>query len=428
MKTFKSLESKYPMPAWRLIGLVVILLISGFIVWTQIAKLEEVSVLAGEVVPQDQVKVIQHLEGGIIKDVLVREGQIVKAGDPLMQLDLAVNAMNEEALQIQLQGLQVKRARLEGESEAREPVYPEISRTDVRRLLSAEQKVHAARLAQLQSKIRILKEKARQKQLDVQQLEIKVQAITSDLNVLERKYAMSTELLASKLTPKIEHLELETELTQLQGELKVLKPSIPRARAAAQEAIETIKEEQLLFQLEAQEQLSEVEREIASISELLITAGDQVTRTTVRSPIDGVIKNLRYNTIGGIIRPGDIIMDVVPTSDRLVVEARLNPADRGFVEVGQSAMIKLTAYDFSIYGGIEGRISTIAADSTSDGEGQTFYKVVVETLGKNNEKMKGLLISPGMQAMVDVHTGEKSVMQYILQPVLKLRHESFRER
>lgn len=214
----------------------------------------------------------------------------------------------------------------------------------------------------------------------------------------------------------------------MQGELKVLKPSIPRARAAAQEAIETIKEEQLLFQLEAQEQLSEVEREIASISELLITAGDQVTRTTVRSPIDGVIKNLRYNTIGGIIRPGDIIMDVVPTSDRLVVEARLNPADRGFVEVGQSAMIKLTAYDFFIYGGIEGRISTIAADSTSDGEGQTFYKVVVETLGKNNEKMKGLLISPGMQAMVDVHTGEKSVMQYILQPVLKLRHESFRER
>ena len=198
--------------------------------------------------------------------------------------------------------------------------------------------------------------------------------------------------------------------------------------AAAEEAIETIKEEQLLFQLEAQEQLSDVEREIARIGELLVTAGDQVTRTTVRSPINGVVKNLRFNTIGGIVRPGDVIMDVVPTSDRLVVEARLSPADRGFVEVGQSAVIKLTAYDYFIYGGIKGRIATIAADSTNEGEGQSFYKVVVETLDEENEKMEGLLISPGMQAMVDVHTGEKTVMQYILQPVLKLRHESFRER
>jgi len=428
MKTFKSLETRYPMPGWRLVGMVIIALIVGFFTWTQVAKLEEVSVLVGEVVPQDQVKVIQHLEGGIIKDVLVREGEVVKAGDPLMQLDLAVNAMNEESLQIQLQGLQVKRARLEGESEAREPIYPEVSRSEVERLLNAEKKVHSARLAQLESKTRILKEQARQKQLDVEQLEIKVTAITSDLDVLKRKYAMSKELLASKLTPKIEHLELETELTKLQGELKVLRPSIPRARAAAEEAIETIKEEQLLFQLEAQEQLSDVEREIARIGELLVTAGDQVTRTTVRSPINGVVKNLRFNTIGGIVRPGDVIMDVVPTSDRLVVEARLSPADRGFVEVGQSAVIKLTAYDYFIYGGIKGRIATIAADSTNEGEGQAFYKVVVETLGEENKKMEGLLISPGMQAMVDVHTGEKTVMQYILQPVLKLRHESFRER
>ncbi|MBO6824860.1 MAG: HlyD family type I secretion periplasmic adaptor subunit [Sneathiella sp.] len=428
MQTFQSIEKKYPMPAWRLIGLVIIALIAGFVIWTQLAKLEEVSVLAGEVVPQDQVKVIQHLEGGIIKNVMVREGAIVKAGDPLMLLDLAVNAMNEESLQIQLKGLEIKRARLEGESEGKTPAYPDVERSEVQRLLQAEQKVHAARLAQLESKTRILKEKSRQKQLDVQQLEIQVAAITSDLKVLERKFAMSTELLASKLTPKIEHLELETELTRLQGELKVLRPSIPRARAAAKEAEETIKEEKLLFQLDAQEQLSEVEREIARIRELLVTAGDQVTRTTVRSPIDGVVKNLRYNTIGGIVRPGDVIMDVVPTSDRLVVEARLSPSDRGFVEVGQPAVIKLTAYDFFIYGGIKGRIATIAADSTNDGEGQPFYKVVIETLGEKNEKMEGLLISPGMQAMVDVHTGEKTVMQYLLQPVLKLRHESFRER
>ncbi|MBE7636620.1 HlyD family type I secretion periplasmic adaptor subunit [Sneathiella sp. P13V-1] len=427
MKKYSDLEKHYPLPARRLIGWTVILIVVGFLIWTQVAKLDEVSVLSGEVVPQDQVKVIQHLEGGIVKEVHVRDGSIVRKGDPLMQLDLAVNAINEDALLIQLSGAQIKRARLVAEAEGKKPIYPVVSNEAVLPVLNAEKKVHAARQAQLNSKLRILKDKAQQKQQDVEQLSIKISTVSSDLEVLRRKFAMSTELLASKLTPKIEHLELETELTRLQGEMRVLKASVPKTHSLASEAKEKIEEEKLNYRLQAQEEQALVEQEIARLKELLITAGDQVTRTTVRSPIDGVIKNLRYNTIGGIIRAGDIIMDVVPTSDRLVVEARLNPADRGFVEVGQSAVVKLTAYDFFIYGGIKGKISNIAADSTTDQDGQPFYKVVVET-DDADENLKGLLISPGMQAMVDVHTGKKTVMQYLLQPVLKMKHESFRER
>lgn len=428
MKRLEDLDKKYPVTAWRFFGLVVIGLILAFIYWVNTAEFEEVAVLSGEVVPQDQVKVIQHLEGGIIKEIHVREGSDVKAGDPLMQLDLAINAINEEALKIQLESMEVKRARLIGESEGSKPKYPKVAQQAVLSVLEAEKKIHATRIAQNQSKVRILTEKAQQKSLDVQQLKIKLQSVNNDLEVMRRKFTMSSELLKANLTPKIEHLQLETELTRLEGELKTLRPAIPRAQAAAKEVKERIREEKLNFKREAQEELSETEAEIARLKELLVTAGDQVTRTTIRSPIDGAVKNLRSNTLGGIIRPGDAVMEIVPTSDKLVVEAKLNPADRGFVRVGQGAMVKLTAYDFFTYGGLKGKVSNIAADSTSTQDGQTFFKIIIETDKNDKFDGGGMLVTPGMQALVDIHTGKKPVLDYILQPVLKVRHESFRER
>ncbi|MFT6556762.1 HlyD family type I secretion periplasmic adaptor subunit [Sneathiella sp.] len=428
MSNYAELERKYPLSAWRWAGLLAIGMISAFVIWTQYAIFEEVAVLPGEVVPRDQVKVIQHLEGGIVEKIFVKEGQLVQEGDPLMHLDLAINAINEKALNAQLQGLLIKRARLIAESENSAPNYPKITDEVVKAVLEAEKNIHRTRLAQHKSKLKILEDKAQQKKLDVDQLQIKKKAIQADLEVARRKFSMSKELLSANLTPKIEHLELEIALTRLEGELKILGPSIPRAKAAASEFSEKVQEEKLNFIRDAQEQLSKTEIEIARLRELLVTAGEQVTRTTVRSPIDGIVKNLRINTLGGIVRPGDAIMDIVPSSDILVVEAKLNPADRAFIEVGQQVTVKLTAYDFFTYGGLSGRVSNIAADSTTTSDGETFFKVIVETETGDADKVDQLLVTPGMQAMVDVHTGSKSVMQYLLQPVLKMRHESFRER
>ncbi|MEH6497625.1 MAG: HlyD family type I secretion periplasmic adaptor subunit [Pseudomonas marincola] len=428
MNKFSTLERSYPLKAWRMFGWLIVALIIVFVAWINYAELEEVAVLSGEIVPQNQVKTIQHLEGGIIKKIYVKDGSLVKKDDPLMQLDLAVNAINEEGLKIQLAGIQIKRARLVGESEGNPPKYPIESQSNIHAVLKAEKNVHKARIAQVDAKIRILKEKARQKKLDVDQLRIKLSAISSDMEVSQRKFAMSKELLAANLTPKIEHLQLETELTRLTGEVNTLRPAIPRAKAAASEVQAKISEERLNFRREAQEELSEIEVEIARLKELLITAVDQVTRTTIRSPIDGIVKNVRNNTIGGIVRPSDAVMDIVPSSDKLVVEAKLSPSDRGFVEVGQDVTVKLTAYDFFTYGGLRGKIANIAADSTVEKDGQTFFKIIVETEKEADGGMTGMLVSPGMQAMVDVHTGKKPVLQYLLQPVLRLRHESFRER
>ncbi|MEH6405090.1 MAG: HlyD family type I secretion periplasmic adaptor subunit [Sneathiella sp.] len=428
MNRFSKMEQKYPLPAWRLFGWVIIVLIVSFVVWVNFAEIEEVAVLPGEVVPQDHVKVIQHLEGGIIKKIHVKNGAFVKANSPLMQLDLAVNAINVDALKIQLAGIEIKRERLIGESEGLEPKFKFAVRPEIMAVLDAEKKEYQNRIARLQSKIETLNEKALQKKLDVDQLRLKLSAITSDLEVSQRKYAMSAELVKANLTPKIEHLQLETELTRLRGEVTVLRPAIPRAKAATSEVKARIVEEKLQFKSEAFSELSETEREISRLKELLKTAGDQVIRTTIRSPIDGYVKNLRINTIGGIVRAGDAIMDIVPSSDTLVVEAKLSPVDRGFVHEGQTALVKITAYDFFTYGGLKGIVAKIDADSTSTQDGETFFNIIVEIEQGGAEGVNKMLITPGMLAMVDVRTGKKRVLDYLLQPVLKLRHESFRER
>jgi adhesin transport system membrane fusion protein len=215
----------------------------------------------------------------------------------------------------------------------------------------------------------------------------------------------------------------------LAGEAAGLREAAPRARAALGEAQERMKELSFKFSREAQEQLGEAELNIARTQELLNTADDQETRSTIKSPITGIVKNSRYHTIGGVVRSGEAIMDIVPSEDDLVVEARLNPVDRGFVRAGQKAIVKIDTYDYSRYGGIDGEVISVAPDSTVPENAMPYFKVVIRTdkpyLGEESE---GLAITPGMGATVDVHTGTKSVMQYLIRPVLKLKAEAFRER
>ncbi|NKB45105.1 MAG: HlyD family type I secretion periplasmic adaptor subunit [Alphaproteobacteria bacterium] len=240
---------------------------------------------------------------------------------------------------------------------------------------------------------------------------------------------MSADLLKDKLQSPMDHLQIESEVESFEGEIAALTEALPRAQAAMDEALERVQELDLRFAREAREQLGETEMGIARTRELLATADDQQTRTTIRSPIVGVVKNMRYTTIGGVVRPGEPILDIVPSEDTLVVEARLNPMDRGFVQEGQEATIKIDTYDFVRYGGIEGEVISVAPDSTVPDNAPPYFKVVIKTaqpwLGDQED---GFLISPGMGATVDIHTGTKSVMDYLIKPVLKLKHEAFRER
>jgi adhesin transport system membrane fusion protein len=275
----------------------------------------------------------------------------------------------------------------------------------------------------------VLKEQVRQRELEVQELDAKRKSATNNLGLARERLKMSASLLTEGLTARMEHLRLQAEVESLEGELQGLGPALPRARAAVAEAVQRLKEGEVRFQREAREGLGETEQTIARVQELLAEATDQGVRAEIKSPIDGVVKKLRYNTVGGVVAPGEAIMDIVPTGEKLVVQAKLSPIDRGYVNAGQPAFVKVSTYDFVRYGGLTGAVTQVAPDATTDKNGTPYFEVIVETdkpyLG---EKAGNLPITPGMQATVDIHTGTRSVMDYLVKPVLKLRDEAFRER
>lgn len=418
-----------PLPGWRLVAWPVMILLAVGLGWANFATLDEVSIATGEVVPAGRIKVVQHLEGGIIQEIYVTEGDTVREGQTLLQLDLASGGTNQEELQVRIDSERLVKARLESEATGSELNFPEDVALRRPAIVAAQRQAYEARRRELSSTIQVMREQVKQRVLEVEELTARSRAVESNYRLASERLKMSKSLLAEGLTAKMEHLELEAEVENLDGEMKSLRPSLPKVQAAVEEARQRQQETESRFRREAQDQLGKIEENIARVTELLNDATAQGIRAEIKSSINGVVKNMRYNSIGNVVKPGEPIMELVPTGDRLVVEAKLNPIDRGYVNEGQAATVKISTYDFARYGGLEGIVIRVAPDSSTDEDGAPYFRVVVQT-DKNFLGLRegDLPITPGMQATVDIHTGEKSVMDYLVKPVLKLRHEAFRER
>lgn len=407
------------------------LMIAGFLGWATMAELDEVAVAVGDVIPQQQVQIVQHLEGGVIEEILVAEGDSVAKGQPLMQLNLAGVGINREEIQVRMDGLLLAKARLEAEADGgeSEPIFPEGLVERRPKMVEAELRSYMGRKRDLLSSIAVLDEKARQRKLEISELEAHIASVRRDLKLAEQRLGMSADLLADGLTPRMEHVAIEAEVEQLRGQIDVMNQSIPRARSALEEINAERRREIERYSRRALEELVPVESRIAELKETLGTATDQAMRSEIKSPIDGIVKNLKTNTVGGVIRPGEPIAEIVPVSEELEIRARLNPKDRGFVAAGQRAVVKITTYDYARYGGLEGAVERVSASTNSGPNGETYYEVVVRTdrtyLGEN---VGDFPITPGMEASVDIHTGTRTVLDYLVKPVLKLQHEAFRER
>jgi adhesin transport system membrane fusion protein len=429
MARLDDLVQQNPLPGWRRVAWTVSGLLAVGLAWGALARLDEVAVAAGEVVPQGQVKTVQHLEGGIIQQINVREGDTVERDVALVQLELGISGTNREELEVQNDGLALRRLRLLAEAENKPLAFPDKVAPRLTDVLASEREAYMSRKRQFESGIIVLQSQTQQKSLELRALEARRNALESNLKRGRERLAISAELLKSGLVPRTEHLQLESEVESLAGQLSEVQAVIPKEREALAEFKEREREAELKFRRAAVEDLGQVDLAIARNRELLNKATDQERRTVIRAPIDGVVKNLRYHTIGGVVRPGEPIMEIVPLNEKLVVEARLSPVDVGYVRAGQPAMVKVTTYDFVRYGGLDGTVINVAADSTIDRAGAPYFRVVVETdksyLGETPGSNP---IAPGMQATVDIHTGTKSVLQYLVEPVVKLRHEAFRER
>jgi len=309
------------------------------------------------------------------------------------------------------------------------PTFPGEIRARQPKLVSAQQKTFDARQRELRSTLSELSNQIRQRELEVAELVSKQRSTERNLNLAKERLKDSADLLKQKLVPRMEHLKLEAEVEDLESEASTMKSAIPRTQATVEEAKVRQTETKDRFSREARDELGNVEEAIARLKEELAVSGERGARLEIKSPIDGIVKNIRYSTTGGVVKAGEAIMEIVPTGDKLIIDAKLNPIDRGFVQVGQPARVKISTYNFVQYGALDGIVTLVAADSTEDPDKGPYFQVQVETdktyLG---EKEGELPISAGMQATVDIHTGTKTVIDFLIKPVLKMKAEAFRER
>ena len=399
------------------------------LLWAHFAVLDEVTTGEGKAIPSSKVQVIQNLEGGIVQEIFVREGQIVDKGDILLRLDDTRFQSNRDEAKADRLALVARIERLSAEAEGRAPGLSEEITHDAPTLAQDELALYQSRQQRLQGEQRTLGEQLRQKKQELAEFRAKAQQYRSSMGLLQQEVNMSEPLVAAGAISQVEVLRLRRSLVEVRGQLDATNLAIPRAEAAIAEIQSKIDESEVNFRTEALKELNEARTELQKITASTVAIDDKVTRSTVVSPVRGVIKQLKVNTIGGVVQPGSDMLEIVPLDDSLLIEARVRPQDVAFLHPGQSAMVKFTAYDYTIYGGLKAHLELISADTITDDDGNSFYLIQVRTernhLGRDESP---LLIIPGMVASVDIITGQKSVLDYLLKPVLKARAEAMRER
>jgi adhesin transport system membrane fusion protein len=413
---------------------VVVLLVIAFFVaaffWAKYTVIDEVARGEGRVIPSSKIQVIQNLEGGIIKEVLAETGDLVEPGQVLMRIDNVSSGSDLGELQARRTRLIGRIARLEAEISGEALKLPADYVAAHTNIAQAERDMLQTRRENLEVQISILERQVTQREQEIRELDQKVDQATGSLNLVRQEIGINAPLVRSGVVARTELLRLQREANDLEGEIEASRLALPRAEAALREATERIEEKYLTFRTEAQTALSEARLELDSIEERLSAAEDRVQRTEIRSPVRGLIKTIHLQTIGGVIRPGMDIMEIVPVDDSLLVEARIRPADIGFLRPGLDATIKFTAYDFSIYGGLKGNLESISADSIVDEKTNEAYYLVTLRTDSNSLVHQGteLPLMPGMVASVDILTGKRSILDYLLKPILKTQSLALTER
>jgi adhesin transport system membrane fusion protein len=384
-----------------------VVLIAVGLVWAHFAVLDEVKRGNGRVVPSRQIQVVQSLEGGLVSDILVREGEIVREGQPLMRIDDTSFASQLGEVRERRAAMAARVLRLEAEVQGRETAaFPDDLVQAAPQAVASERSVFDARLGKLNQDIDVLAQAEKR--------------VTETLQFLERELELTKKLYTQKVVPEIEMLRLERQAAELRGQLAETKSRLTNVRSA--------------FRAQAEEDLAKSRGDLAVLEESIKSAQDKVRRTELRAPVYGIINKLNVTTIGAVVQPGANLMDIVPLDDSLLVEGRIRPQDIAFIRPDQEAIVKITAYDPTVYGSLKGRVERISADAIEDrperGEkGEAFYRVMVRT-DKNHlgTTERPLPIIPGMIATVEILTGEKSVLDYLLKPARMLKDEALRER
>jgi adhesin transport system membrane fusion protein len=400
-----------------------------FLLWATFTKLDEVTRGVGQVIPSQRVQVIQNLEGGILEEILVQENQIVEKGDVLVRINNALAASQFRDASGKARQYQASVARLQAEGEGKAFDLPAGLEKSDPQIASEQNAIYRARQQQINSEVGVLQSQLQQKQQEISEMQSRLGQLEQSLNLAKQQRDIAKPLVEQGIYSRVDYLSLERDVNNLQGDMDALRLAIPRTRGAVEEIRRRMGQRQAEYRAQSLDELNKRRVELGSLQEMMSAGEDRVTRTDVRSPVRGTITEMKLNTVGGVVKPGEPIMEVVPLDDTLLIEARVRPADIAFLRPGQKAMIKITAYDFSIFGGLEGVVVAISADTVKDEKGESFYKVKLRTQsGTINYRGESLPIIPGMMASVDILTGKKSVLSYLLKPILKMKENALRER
>jgi adhesin transport system membrane fusion protein len=400
-----------------------------FIAWASFAKLDEVTRGDGTVIPKSEIQKISSLEGGIVEQFFVKKGDEVKKGQVLVKLSDIAASSDLGSNQARYLGLLAAITRLQAEVEGRVPSFPDEVMKGAPASVTEEMNSYRANKDQIASQTNIMEQQKSQRSQELSELQIRSSDIRGQLNLIREEKRIVEPLVASGSAPRMELLQLDRQIKEKQTELNGVLSAIPRARSAIAEANARIREVKSNSKATAQTELSAKNIEMQAIKQGLAGLKDRKTRAAIESPVDGYIKDLKVYTVGGVVQPGQEFIEIVPKDDQLLVEAKINPKDIAFLYSEQPAIVKITAYDFAIYGGLKGKVVAISPDAVTNEDGDSFYLVSILT-EESALMRKGevLPIIPGMVASVDILTGEKTVMEYLLKPFIKTLNESLNER
>lgn len=411
-----------------LIWLTLILFVCA-IWWASVSEVEEVTRGMGKVIPSSQIQVIQNLEGGILAETYINIGDIVNKGELLMRLDEKRFSAPYQEYRLKYLALTAKAARLTAETEGVAMVLPQEIEDENPSIAGREWQLYNSRKQELATTISILEEKAKQRKQEIAELREKRAELNRTYRLLQREIELTEPLVDQGAVSEVEILRLKRDASSMLGEIAATRLAIPRVQSQLDEALKEIEEEHLQYSNQAKKELNEVESELDALSATSVALADRLERTAIRSPVYGTVKQVLVNTVGGVIQPGMDLIEIVPLEDTLLVEAQIKPSDIAFLRPDQNAMVKFTAYDFTIYGGLEAELEFISADSITDEKGNAFYNVRVRTNQNFLEGRGGKMpIIPGMVATVDILTGKKTILSYLLKPVLKAKQTALRER
>lgn len=418
----------------RRLAPLMLLVITAFfgvgLLWAGFSEIDEVTRGEGKIIPSGKNKIVSHLEGGIIKKILVKEGDTVQEGQTLILVDSTVAKARFKEGKDQYYRSLSNVERLKAQISGKDFVVPDVVLKKAPVVASQSLSAYKSWKEKVRNNQKIAEQDREQKQQELAELRANLAQYTKQHKLSQEEISLTEPLVKQGVVAKVELIRLKKELADVEGKLNIIKESIKKVQAALEQSKDKILQVMINQRSEDQKEFQSAKDQLDQAQKVFTTEEDRVTRTEVKSPVRGTVKELLVTTESGVIQPGAELISITPLEDTLLVEAQIRPSDIAFLRKGLKAMVKVSAYDFSIYGGLEATLETISADTVSDKkESASFYKIIVRTNKNYLEKGgKALPIIPGMVAVVDIITGKKTILSYLLKPILKARDTALRER